>query len=198
MKKTMKIYTKTGDKGQTSLFTGQRVPKNDPFIEALGSIDECNSSIGASIAFLPKTPQSTPIREQLEIIQHALFDVGAALATPRTRAGASKLEKTRFDEEAIAQLEGWIDAMEELLPPLHEFILPGGHPSGAMIHLARSICRRAERRVLPLHSNADVSDTVLIYLNRLSDYLFFLSRYVNQLNHSAETTWQPHKPVVKE
>lgn len=190
----MKIYTKTGDKGETSLFTGQRVPKNDPFIEALGSVDECNSTIGTAIALLPRNKESAPVKEQLEVIQHALFDVGAALATPRTRAGTAKLEKTRFDEDAIQQLERWMDAMEEQLPPLHAFILPGGHPSGAMIHLARSICRRAERRVLPLQQNADVSDTVLIYLNRLSDYLFFLSRFVNHQNNSTETQWQPHKP----
>lgn len=191
--KKIKIYTKTGDKGETSLFTGQRVPKNDPFIEALGSVDECNSSLGAALALLPKSGPNAPVRDQIEIVQHALFDVGAALATPRTRAGTAKLEKTRFDEDAIKQLENWIDSMEEQLPPLHQFILPGGHPAGALIHVARSICRRAERRVLPLRNNQDVSDNVLIYLNRLSDYLFSLSRYVNQIHNSAETVWQPHK-----
>lgn len=186
----MKIYTKTGDKGETSLFTGQRVPKNDPFIEALGSVDECNSALGAAISFLPPNPEMSPIRHQLETIQHALFDVGAALATPRTRAVNSKLDMTRFDHQAIETIEQWIDAMEAKLPPLHEFILPGGHPSGAMLHLARSICRRAERRVLPLHKNADVTDNIVIYLNRLSDYLFCASRYINFLNQSPETHWQ--------
>lgn len=190
-----KIYTKTGDKGETSLFTGQRVPKNDPFIEALGSVDECNSALGAAVALLPTTPEMMQIRAQLEIIQHALFDVGAALATPRTRATNSKLDMTRFDHEAIELLEKWIDSMEEKLPPLKEFILPGGHPSGALLHVARSICRRAERRVLPLHQNADVTDNVIIYLNRLSDYLFSLSRYVNFLNKSPETRWQHHKSI---
>lgn len=190
-----KIYTKTGDKGETSLFTGQRVSKNDPFIEALGSVDECNSALGSALAFLPPTLEMAPVREQLEIIQHALFDVGAALATPRTRAINAKLDMTRFDHEAIETIEKWIDAMETKLPPLREFILPGGHPSGALLHLARSICRRAERRVLPLHQSADVSDNVLIYLNRLSDYLFSVSRYVNFLNHSPETRWQHHKKI---
>ena len=189
----MKIYTRTGDKGDTSLFTGQRVPKSDPFIEALGSVDECNSALGAALAFFQNTPEMNKVRSQLEIVQHALFDVGAALATPRTSAAASKLEKTRFDHQEIEILEKWIDEMEAKLPPLHAFILPGGHPSGAMLHVARSICRRAERRVLPLHRNADVTDTVIIYLNRLSDYLFSASRFVNFINQSPETQWMPHK-----
>jgi cob(I)alamin adenosyltransferase len=188
-----KIYTKTGDKGETSLFTGQRVIKNDPLIEAIGTVDECNCSIGVAVAMLGNRPEFKPVKEQLETIQHALFDVGAALATPRTRAAASKIDKTRFDDEATAALEEWIDQMEAKLPALHSFILPGGHPSGASLHLARSICRRAERLVVPLNKRADVSDRVLRYLNRLSDYLFVLSRYVNQLALSQETPWQPHK-----
>ncbi|MEI8365234.1 MAG: cob(I)yrinic acid a,c-diamide adenosyltransferase [Parachlamydiaceae bacterium] len=189
----MKIYTKTGDKGETSLFTGQRVPKNDPFIEALGAVDECNSFLGAALSAFPQTPDMHQVRDQIETIQHALFDVGAAIATPRSTANNSKIEKTRFDEEEIKIIESWIDAMESKLPPLHAFILPGGHSSGALLHIARSVCRRAERRVLPLYRNADVSDTVLIYLNRLSDYLFSVSRYVNFLTSTPETQWIPHK-----
>lgn len=189
----MKIYTKTGDKGETSLFTGQRVPKTDPFIEALGTVDECNSALGTALSFLPQNPEMDDTRQQLETIQHALFDVGAALATPRTRANTSKLEKTRFDHQEIEQLEKWIDKMEAELPPLKAFILPGGHSAGAALHLARSICRRSERRVLPLYRDEDVSDTVLIYLNRLSDYLFSVSRYVNFLMKCPETKWMPHK-----
>lgn len=186
----MKIYTKTGDKGETSLFTGQRVPKTDPFIEALGSVDECNSAIGAALSLLPENATIKPVQDQLIMIQHALFDVGAALATPRTRAVDSKLKKTRFDHEEIELLEKWMDEMEAKLPELKAFILPGGHPAGAALHLARSICRRAERRTIPL--NADVSETVLVYLNRLSDYLFFVSRYVNFLMNCPETKWMPH------
>lgn len=188
-----KIYTKTGDKGETSLFTGKRVQKNDPFIEALGSVDECNSSLGVVVAFLPATQETGAVRVQLERIQHALFDVGAALATPRTCAMDSKLEKTRFDKEEVEQLELWIDEMTELLPPLHVFILPGGSQCGSLIHVARSICRRAERRILPLHRDKEVSDAVIIYINRLSDYLFCLSRYVNFLSKVRETEWVPHK-----
>ena len=189
----MKIYTKKGDNGETSLFTGERVTKNDPFIEALGTVDECNSAIGAAISLMHKDAHSAQVREQLETIQHALFDLGAALATPRTRATNSKLDMTRFDHQATDLLEQWIDAMEEKLPPLKTFILPGGHPSGGMLHLARSICRRTERRVLPLHRNADVSNHVLVYLNRLSDYLFVASRYINFLSKCPETIWEHHK-----
>ena len=188
-----KIYTKTGDKGETSLFSGQRVSKCDPFIDALGTVDECNCAIGLSISHLPKDKQFHEIKEQLETIQHALFDLGAALATPRTKSANAKIEKTRFDHEEIVVLEKAIDSMEEELTPLHTFILPGGHPAGAALHLARSICRRAERLVTPIHKNADVSNDILIYLNRLSDYLFVLSRYVNSLAKCHETKWQPHK-----
>jgi len=188
-----KIYTRTGDKGETSLFTGQRVPKNDPFINALGTVDECNSSIGSAISLLPKDTQFQPIIEQLETIQHALFDLGAALATPRTRAADAKIEKTRFDEEETELLEKWIDEMTQELPSLRTFILPGGHPAGAMLHLARVICRRAEREIVPLGNHADVTESVLIYINRLSDYLFTVSRFVNHLTSTPETLWQHNK-----
>lgn len=191
----MKIYTKTGDKGETSLFTGQRLPKSDPQMDAIGTVDECNCAIGVAISLIGDKFEFNAVKEQLETIQHALFDVGAALATPRTRAASSKLDKTRFDQEATAMLEEWIDLMDAKLPTLHAFILPGGHPCGAMLHLARSVCRRAERLVVPINKRADVSDSVLVYLNRLSDYLFVLSRYVNHLTHSPETTWQQHKAI---
>lgn len=191
----MKIYTKTGDKGETSLFTGERILKNDTTIEALGTVDECNCAIGTAISLMPTNKELHSIKEQLETIQHALFDVGAAIATPRTKAVNSKLEKTRFGTEAIANLEKWIDQMESTLPPLKAFILPGGHSCGATLHLARSICRRAERCVLPLHLRADVSTDVMMYLNRLSDYLFVASRRINSLLKAPETQWQPHKSV---
>lgn len=189
----MKIYTRTGDKGKTSLFTGERISKSDPVIVAIGAVDECNSSIGVAVSLLGTDPQFNAVRSQLETIQHALFDVGAALATPRTRASSTKIDKTRFDSESTTLLENWIDAMEENLPPLHTFILPGGHPCGAVLHLARSTCRRAEQHVVPLNEQLEVSDPVLTYLNRLSDYLFVVSRYVNHLTKTPETSWQPHK-----
>lgn len=189
----MKIYTKTGDKGQTSLFSGKRVSKNDPFIEALGTVDECNSSIGAAISLMQNIKEIENTKKELEIVQHTLFDVGAAIATPRSQASSSKIEKTRFDKEGIHILEAWIDKMEEELPKLQAFILPGGHPCGAILHVARSICRRAERMIIPLNQQADVSHQVTIYLNRLSDYLFVASRYVNFKLNLPETIWEPHK-----
>lgn len=189
----MKIYTKTGDRGQTSLFTGKRVMKNNDFIEALGTVDECNSTLGIAISLMQENINLLKVKQQLETIQHTLFDVGAAIATPRTEALNSKIEKTRFDDEGITILEKWIDEMENELPKLHAFILPGGHPCGATLHLARSICRRAERTIVPLNQQADVPDNVAIYLNRLSDYLFVASRYVNHQLNLRETTWEPHK-----
>jgi cob(I)alamin adenosyltransferase len=189
----MKIYTRTGDKGTTSLFSGERVPKNNPFIEAVGTVDEGNSSIGLALSLLPREEVFNTTRSQLEMIQHGLFDVGAALATPRRSHESQKLEKTRFDHESTELLEKWMDAMDIQLPVLKKFILPGGHPVGAALHLSRSIIRRAERLVIPLYEQADVTQAVLIYLNRLSDYLFIASRFVNQQLQVPETLWQPHK-----
>lgn len=187
----LKIYTRLGDKGTTSLYTGERIAKNESLIEAVGSVDECNSALGVAIASLP--PECVSVKEQLVRIQHTLFDVGAAIATPRTRASQVKLEKTRFDADGTYLLEQWIDSMEQELSPLRTFILPGGHPAGAALHLARSLCRRAERVLVPLIQKAEVSESVFVYLNRLSDYLFVVSRYVNKLLNCPETPWEPHK-----
>ncbi len=188
-----KIYTRTGDKGTTSLFANQRVSKTDPFIEAIGSLDEANSALGFALTLLPNHPKLALTRCQLETIQHGLFDVGAALATPRRCQEERKLERTRFDQEAVDWLEKSIDAMDSELPPLHHFIIPGGHPAGAALHLSRSIIRRAERLTVPLYEQADVTQTVLIYLNRLSDYLFVASRFVNFILQIPEVKWEAHK-----
>jgi len=185
-----KIYTKTGDQGETSLFSGQRVSKNDPTIEALGTVDEANCAIGLAISFLPSGTPFAEIKNQLLIIQNTLFDLGAALATPRTRAPEQKLKKTRFGNEGVVQLEEWIDALDALLPQLRTFILPGGHPAGAQLHIARSITRRAERLIVPIHQHSDVAEPVLTYINRLSDYLFVAARTINHLAHIPESTWQ--------
>jgi cob(I)alamin adenosyltransferase len=188
----MKIYTRTGDNGTTSLFTGTRVHKNHPFIQALGAIDEGNSTIGTALAFLPRDEHFEKTRQQLEMIQHALFDLGAAVATPRTSGSEKKLERTRFSHAAITSLEQWMDEMDKQLPPLKTFILPGGHPAGAFLHVSRSIIRGAERLIIPLYEQSDVDQDVLTYLNRLSDYLFMTSRYVNHILKVPETCWQPH------
>ncbi len=187
-----KIYTRTGDKGETSLFTGERVSKNNHYIEALGSIDELNCTLGTAIAFLPEKSAFNDTRQQLIVIQHALFDLGAAVATPRTKAASEKIEKTRFDEEEIFLLEKWIDEMDVVLPKLTTFILPGGDPAGALLHMARGNCRRAERQVVPLNHLSDVSEKIIRYLNRLSDYLFMASRYVNHIAGRPETKWEKH------
>ena len=187
---SLKIYTRSGDRGETSLYTGERLSKSDPLIEAIGTVDECNSAIGMALCFFTFDTPLNETKEQLTTIQHALFDLGAALATPRTRAAEKKLEATRFDEAGTHLLEKWIDAMEGHLPKLKSFILPGGHPAGASLHLARSICRRAERLVVPLNDLGDVSDAVMIYLNRLSDYLFVVSRFVNSHAKTPETSWE--------
>lgn len=188
-----KIYTKTGDGGNTSLFNGERVSKAEASIRTLGAIDECNSALGVAIAMLPDGDPFTPLHHELEVIQHALFDIGAAVATPRNRASLTKLKKTRFDSEATGILEQWIDSHQNELPPLKAFILPGGHPAGATLHLARTICRRAECHAVPLFTSDDIDEEVLIYLNRLSDYLFVAARRLNALCGRPETLWQHQK-----
>ena len=185
------IYTRTGDKGETSLFSGERVLKNNHFIEALGAVDECNSSLGVAISHLQANEKD--LKDQLTSIQHALFDVGASLATPLTSSSLKKIEKTRFDEESITELEKWIDTMEDKLVPLKTFILPSGHPSGAMLHFSRALCRRAERMIIPLIQNKQIPNSVLVYLNRLSDYLFVAARFANFSHQVEETHWLPHK-----
>lgn len=192
----MKIYTRMGDSGETSLFSGQRLAKSDPIFDALGAIDEGNSALGCALSLLPDWNNSIleRLKGQLLHVQHALFDLGASLATPRNTSERRKLEKTRFDDSAVALLEQWIDAWENTLPRLHNFILPGGHPAGAALHLSRSVLRRAERAAVPLHREGSVEHSVLVYLNRLSDYLFMAARMVNHTLNISETPWAPSTP----
>ena len=175
----MKIYTRTGDKGETSLFGGSRISKNDPRIEAYGTIDELNSAVGlVRAAAVPK-----PIDAQLDRVQSDLFDIGAYLAAPG---------KDRFPsvgENRIADLERAIDAMESELQPLKTFIVPGGSESAARLHVARTVCRRAERRVIALEDSSSEMQTTIAYLNRLSDFLFVAARRVNQIAGIADTPW---------
>jgi cob(I)alamin adenosyltransferase len=170
----MKIYTRTGDSGETSLFGGSRVAKNDPRIEAYGTVDELNSAIGVARASWP----SSPIDKQLSAIQSDLFDIGAHLAAPGNDRFAG-VEPRRIEE-----LERAIDAMESELPPLTSFIIPGGSLAAAQLHVARTVCRRAERRVVALEDTATVA-----YLNRLSDYLFVAARYANRGHGVPDTPW---------
>ena len=181
----MRIYTRTGDDGDTALFGGGRVPKDDPRVEAYGDVDELNAALGLAraIEVMPR------IDEVLVPIQRDLFGLGALLATPDHDKMAEQLKKARIDDERIAELERAIDAGERELTPLRAFIIPGGTPKAAVLHSARTICRRAERRVVTLGRDAHVPPLAIIYLNRLSDLLFVLARVANRRADAGEVTW---------
>lgn len=182
---TLKIYTRTGDEGDTGLFGGGRVPKDDPRVEAYGEVDELNAAIG-----LARSIESmTRIDEVLAPVQRDLFSIGALLATPDHDKMKEQLTKARVDDERIAELERAIDAGEAELTPLKSFILPGGTPKAAALHIARTVCRRAERRVVTLQRTVPLPQLVVIYLNRLSDLLFVLARVANRRANAGEVTW---------
>jgi cob(I)alamin adenosyltransferase len=179
----VKIYTKTGDDGTTSLFDGTRVSKTHPRVVAYGTVDELNAQLGVAIAAaLP-----AELADRASAIQRDLFALGARLADPRHRI-AARVEKVVIDEAAIARLEGWIDAMEAELPPLRHFLLPGGSAAGAALHAARTVCRRAEVQTLAIGAD-EVEPLVLIYLNRLSDLLFVMARTANHRAGVPEQIW---------
>lgn len=178
----MKIYTRTGDKGDTSLFGGSRIAKDDPRIEAYGSIDELNSSIGMARANWP----SSPIDAELHHVQSDLFEIGAYLAAPGTDRFRS------VNAHRIDDLEQAIDSIEANLQPLKTFILPGGAAAAAQLHVARTVCRRAERRVVALGDPSAEAQTTIAYLNRLSDYLFVAARFANLRHGVADTPWTRH------
>jgi cob(I)alamin adenosyltransferase len=182
---TTKIYTRTGDEGETGLFGGGRVPKDHPRVEAYGDIDELNSFIGLarSIESLQR------IDEVLAPVQRDLFAIGALLATPDRDKMREQLAKARLDAERIAQLERAIDEGEAELEPLKAFVLPGGTPKAAALHVARTVCRRAERRVVSLMQAGEIPGLVAIYLNRLSDLLFVLARVATRRAGAGEVTW---------
>jgi cob(I)alamin adenosyltransferase len=183
----MRIYTRTGDSGDTGLFGGGRVPKNHPRVEAYGDVDELNASIG----FARCIEQMARIDEVLVPIQRDLFAIGALLATPDRDKMRQHLEKARVDEDRVAQLEQAIDDGDRELEPLRSFIVPGGTPKAAALHVARTVCRRAERRVVSLSESGieELPGVVVIYLNRLSDLLFTLARVANRRGGAGEVTW---------
>lgn len=182
---TLKIYTKTGDTGQTALFGGGRVEKDHPRVEAYGDVDELNACLGMarSVEMMPR------IDEVLVPIQRDLFSIGALLATPDRDKMREQLQKARIDEARIAELERAIDDCERELEPLKSFILPGGTPKSSALHVARTVCRRAERRVVALNREVQLPELVVIYLNRLSDLLFMLARVANRRAGAGEVTW---------
>ena len=182
---TTKIYTKTGDTGDTGLFGGGRVAKDHPRVEAYGDIDELNAVLGMAraVELMPR------VDEVLVPIQRDLFAIGALLATPHRDKMREQLAKARIDEERIAQLERAIDDCDEELEPLKSFIVPGGTPKAAALHVARTVCRRAERNVVRLRREEDIPQLVVIYLTRLSDLLFVLARVANRRAGAGEVTW---------
>ena len=179
----MKIYTKTGDKGETSLVGGERTPKNSPLIEAYGTIDELNASIGLILAEI-----ACP---ELEKIQQELFTIGGLLATPIN--DWEKYWKNIDLKQFINELEQEIDTKSEGLPPMKSFILPGGSRAIAQIHFSRTICRRAERNIVSIASKNEHYILLLQYVNRLSDYLFILARYYHKIQDVDEICWKSVK-----
>ncbi|WP_350287461.1 cob(I)yrinic acid a,c-diamide adenosyltransferase [uncultured Croceitalea sp.] len=183
----MKIYTKTGDKATTSLFTGKRVPKHHIRIESYGTVDELNSFLG----LVRDQNINSSYKTLLAQIQCKLFTVGAILATEPSKD--NRLKIPRIQEEDIALLEKEMDVMNGELPEMTHFILPGGHPTVSYCHMARTVCRRAERMISYLHENEPVPEGVLKYMNRLSDYLFVLARKLSKDVHAEEVKWIPEK-----
>lgn len=179
----MKIYTKTGDTGDTSLFDGTRVRKTDPRVAAYGDVDELQASVGVAAA----AGVDAELVAMCVTIQRDLFALGARLADPVHKI-AGRVSKAVVSEEHVAQLEGWIDQFDAEIPRLRHFILSGGSPGGAALHLARAVCRRAERSVIAL-GDAAVEPVVRTYLNRLSDLLFTMARAANHRAGVGETQW---------
>jgi cob(I)alamin adenosyltransferase len=176
-----KIYTRTGDDGMTQVSPGERIPKNDIRIEALGSIDELNSAIGLMLAH--EIP-NLDIKSCLTQIQHELFDLGGELCPPHHQV---------ITADKVTRLENTIDEWNEVLPPLKEFILPGGNLPSACCHLARTICRRAERTLVALHQENPINLAILHYVNRLSDLLFVAARVLTHDNQQTEILWNHEK-----
>jgi len=183
----VKIYTRTGDGGETGLFDGTRVSKADPRVAAYGDVDELNAWLGLARTSLGSTPGEVGVAAMVEQIQRDLFALGSRLADPSHKI-ASRVSKASVTSEEIARLEGWIDRLETDLAPLRRFILAGGSPAGAAFHVARTVCRRAERAIVGL-GDAAVDAEVIGYVNRLSDLLFVLARTVNARSGARELEW---------
>lgn len=182
MKKSM-IYTKTGDKGTTSLVGGTRVPKTHIRLEAYGTIDELNSHLGLLQTYLTDEVD----KQLISRVQNKLFSVGSYLATDQQKTGLRM--ESRIEDHDIELLEEAIDTIDNTLPPLNSFILPGGARGAAICHICRTVCRRAERRILVLAEECEIDVNVTAFVNRLSDYLFILARKLNQLTKTDEIFW---------
>jgi cob(I)alamin adenosyltransferase len=181
----MKIYTKTGDNGTTGLYNGKRVPKNHVLIEAIGTVDELNALLGAVLAGLNKTDHKL-IADIINTLQEQLFIIGSELANPSERRDAVYNVST----EQVSQLERWLDDITNQLPPLKYFIIPGGSATSSKLHVARTVCRRAERRLVAAAEQIKINKHILIYLNRLADLLFQLARLANQQSNIPDKLWK--------
>jgi cob(I)alamin adenosyltransferase len=181
----MKIYTRTGDEGETGLFGGGRVPKDDPRVVAYGDVDELNSALGLVRA----TEPVELFQPMLESIQRDLFSIGGQLATPDPSRVAKALVKADLSAERVSEFEHLMDQADNELPPLRAFVLPAGTAKAATLHLARTVCRRAERSVVRLDRDNEVPGIFIVYLNRLSDLLFTLARLANHHAGVADVTW---------
>lgn len=185
--KRSRLYTRSGDAGTTSLFGGGRVGKDDPRVEAYGAVDELNSVLGVALSFI----EDGRLRGQLEDIQNELFNLGAELASETAGDKAAEFGRMFKDpDEKVAALERLTDEWDSAAPPLQTFILPGGTRGGAFLHLGRTVCRRAERRVVALAGSEAVNPAITRYLNRLSDLLFAMARMANAMEGRAETEWR--------
>lgn len=185
--KVFKIYTKSGDDGTSGLIGGTRVDKSDARLEAYGTIDELNSWIGLIINGVHKKGA----RQCLEFIQNKLFIIGSHLATDDTKSDLKK--QLQCSDDDIAYLESEIDRMQNKLPQLNNFILPGGSIAASHSHIARTVCRRAERRISVVKNDNNIEKNIIIFVNRLSDYLFVLARYINNIEGISETKWESPK-----
>ena len=182
----MKIYTRGGDEGETSLFGAGRVRKSHPRVEAMGGVDELNAAIGWALTQL----EAGASRARLELLQHDLFTIGAELAARAPEKGRTRPSTPALPEGRAAEMEAWMDEATAELPPLRAFVLPGGAASAAALHLARTVCRRAERAVVRLAEQEEVPGAVLVYLNRLSDLLFVLARLENHRAGAGDVEWR--------
>lgn len=180
-----KLYTKTGDKGKTSLLGGKKVSKSDLRIDAYGNVDELNAFIGH---LKDQEAIENRLKQQLYWIQEHLFSIGSILATEPDFSG---FELPKVTKTEVEQLEVWIDKFDKEVPPLKNFILPGGHPAVSLAHICRTVCRRTERSIIALNEEAGIDEPIIQFMNRLSDYLFIFARAIGHLLEVKEVPWAP-------
>lgn len=183
---SLKLYTKTGDKGTTSLLGGKKVSKADLRIDAYGNVDELNSFLGHLKDY---ESVENRLKQQLYWIQEHLFSIGSILAT---EPGFSGFDLPKVSDKEVQQLEVWIDKFDQEVTPLKNFILPGGHPAVSFTHMCRTVCRRTERSIISLANSAEVDEVILQFMNRLSDYLFIFARVLSKLLNAPEVPWSPN------